>query len=135
MDCAALTSGVCALSAISLMDLHRCLSHISPAAIARLVNKGILDGVTISDWAIDFCEVCALAKIKQNPFPKSRSHPAQDISNIVHSDVWGPASIQAIGGGNYAVTFIDEKSRYGVVEGIRTKGNVFREYIAFEAWI
>ena len=117
------------------MDLHRCLGHISPATIAQLVNKEILDGVTISDWAVDFCEVCALVKIKPNPFPKSRSHLAQDINNVVHLDVWGPASVQAIGGENYAVTFIDEKSCYGVVEGIRTKGNVFREYIAFEAWM
>ena len=129
-DLTILTSGECTLSAISLMDLHCCLGYISPAAIAQLVNKGILDGVTINDWAIDFCEVCALAKIKQHPFPKLHSHLAQDISDVIHLNIWGLASVQAIGGENYAVTFIDKKSRYGVVEGIRTKGNVFGEYIA-----
>ena len=130
-----LTSGERTLSAISLMNLHHCLGHISPAAIAQLVNKGILDGVMISSWDVDFCEVCALVKIKRHPFPKLRSHLAQDIGNVIHSDVWGLASVQAIGGENYVVTFIDEKSHYSVVEGIKAKSNVFGEYLAFEAWL
>ena len=34
-----------------------------------------------------------------------------------------------------AVTFIDEKSRYGVVEGMRVKSSAFGEYTAYEAWL
>jgi hypothetical protein len=123
------------LAAISLMDLHRCLGHISPSAIAQLVNKEILAGITICDWNVDFCEVCALAKIKRKPFPKHCSHPAQDIGDVIHSDVWGPASVSALGGSNYAVTWIDEKTRYGVVEGMRAKSDTFEEYKAYEAWL
>ena len=130
-----LLPGTRTLAAISLMDLHRCLGHISPSSIAQLVNRRILAGVTIRDWNVEFCEICALAKIKRHPFPKSRSHPAQDIGEVVHSDVWGPASVQAIGGESYAVMFIDEKSRYGVVEGIRAKSDTFAEYKAYEAWL
>ncbi|KAF9786320.1 hypothetical protein BJ322DRAFT_972909, partial [Thelephora terrestris] len=82
------------LVTISLMDLHRCLGHISPSTAAQLVTKGTLPGITISNWDVAFCEVCALAKIKRNPFPKHRTHPAQDIGDVVHSDVWGPAAVQ-----------------------------------------
>jgi len=123
------------LTAISLMDLHRCLGHISPSTAAQLINKQILAGVTIRDWDVKFCEVCALAKIKRHPFPKSRAHPAQDIGDVIHSDVWGPASVRAIGGENYAVTWIDELSRYGTVEGMRAKSDAFTEYKAYEAWL
>ena len=59
------------LTALTLMDLHRCLGHISPSAIAQLMNKGNLTGITIRDWNVDFCEVCTLAKIKRQPFPKN----------------------------------------------------------------
>ena len=123
------------LTTVSLMDLHRCLAHISPSTITQLVNKGILTGITIRDWDIDFCEVCALAKIKRQPFPTSRSHPAQEVGDVIHSDVWGPAAVQAIGGDSYAVTWIDEKTRYGIVEGMRAKSDAFGEYKAYEAWL
>ena len=43
----ALISGSHSLTTTSLIDLHRCLGHISPSTIAELVNKGALTGVTI----------------------------------------------------------------------------------------
>ena len=122
-------------TAVSLMDLHRCLGHISPSTAAQLIDKQILTGVTLRDRNVEFCEVCALAKIKRHPFPKTRSHPAQDIGDVIHSDVWGPASVQAIGGDQYGITWIDEKTRYGVVEGMRAKSDAFEEYKAYEAWL
>ena len=130
-----LLPGNCSLITISIMDLHRCLGHISPSTAAQLVNKGSLPGITINDWNVDFCEVCALSKIKRQPFPKHRAHPAQDVGDVIHSDVWGPATVQAIGGESYAVTWIDEGTRYGVVEGMRAKSDTFAEYKAYEAWL
>lgn len=79
--------------------------------------------------------VCALAKIKRLPFPKSRSHPAKDIGDVVHSDVWGPAPVAAIEGASYAMTFVDEHSRFGVVTGLRAKSEVFGEYKCHEPWL
>ena len=69
------------------MDLHRCLGHISPSAAVKLIDNRTLDGITIRDRDIDFCEVCALAKIKRLPFPKSRRHPAECLGDVIHSDV------------------------------------------------
>ena len=39
------------------------------------------------------------------------------------------------GGDNYMITLIDERSRYGVVEGMRVKSNAFSKYTAYEAWL
>ena len=130
-----LLSGTHTLAAVSLMDLHCCLGHVSPAAIANLVNKKILTGVTISDRDIGFCEVCALAKIKRHPFPKTRSHPAQNVGDVIHTDLWGPAPVTALGGGSYAITFIDEHSRFGVLGFPCTKDESFREYKGYESWL
>ena len=128
-------SGTQALTSLSLMDLHCCLGHISPSTVAQLIDKGILAGVAISDRNVNFCEVCALAKIKHQPFPKSCDTMAVEIGDVIHSDVWGPAPIQAIGGAVYAVTWIDEKSRYGVVEAMKVKNETFGEYKAYKAWL
>ena len=128
-------SGTRALTSLSLMDLHRCLGHISPSTVAQLIDKGILAGIAISDWNVNFCEVCALAKIKRLPFPKSREFMAVEIGDVIHSDIWGPVPVQAIGGAVYAVTWIDKKSRYGVVEVMKAKNETFGEYKAYEAWL
>ena len=101
----------------------------------QLVDRRILTGITVNDRDIEFCEVCALAKIKRHPFPKSRAHPAQNVGDVIHSDLWGPASVTALGGGLYAILFIDEFSRYGVVKFLRTKDESFREYKNFESWL
>jgi len=130
-----LLPGTQALATISLMDLHRCLGHISPAAAIRLIDKRILTGVTVRDRDVEFCEVCALAKIKRHPFPKSRTHPAQNVGDVIHTDLWGPAPVIALGGGQYSILFIDEYSRYGVVEFPRAKDESFREYKNYESWL
>ena len=127
--------GTRALAKVSLMDLHRCLGHISPTAVARLVDRKILTGVSIRDRDVEFCEVCALAKIKCHPFPKSRTHPAQNIGDVIHTDLWGPAQVIALGGGQYAITFIDEHSRFGVLGFTRTKDSSFQEYKNYESWL
>lgn len=36
------------------------------------------------------------------------AHPTQEIGNIVHSDVWGPAPVHALGGALYAVSYESE---------------------------
>jgi len=130
-----LLPGTRALAAISLMDLHRCLGHISPAAAIRLIDNQILTGITVRDRDVEFCEVCALAKIKRHPFPKSRTHPAQNVGDVIHTDLWGPAQTIALGGGQYSILFIDEYSRYGVVEFPRTKDESFKQYKNYESWL
>jgi len=130
-----LLPGTHVLATISLMDLHRCLGHISPAAAIQLVDKQILTGVMVVDRDVGFCEVCALTKIKRHPFPRSRAHPAQSIGEVIHTNLWGPASVTALGGGIYMILFIDEYSRYGVVGFLRAKDESFREYRNFESWL
>ena len=117
------------------MDLHQCLGHISPSAAMWLVNNRNLDRIVVNDDEVDFCEVCALAKIKRLPFPQQRNHPAQDVGDVLHTDVWGPAQTTALGGSSYAITFIDEYTRHGVVEGMRAKSSAFDEYRYHEAWL
>jgi len=80
--------GNSALSAISLMDLHQCLSHISPSAAIKLIDDCSLDGIMVRDRNIDFCEVCALAKIKHLPFRSCAAIPLK-ISGTLFTQMSG----------------------------------------------
>ena len=82
----------------------------------QLIDRRILIRVTVNDWDVEFCKVCALVKIKRGPFPKNCTHPAQEVGEVIHSDLWGPASVTALGGGLYIVLFIDEYSCYGIIK-------------------
>ena len=50
---------------------------------------------------------------------------------LVHTDVWGPAQVQYLGGSRYYVTFIDDATRKTWVYCIRHKSNVFP---TFKKW-
>ena len=118
-----------ALTMMTTQDLHRKLAHISPSAVLKLVSKGKITGVELTDKSTDeFCKVCAQAKIKQIPFPSERTNPALEIGHTIHSDVWGPAPILAIGNLKYWCLFIDEYSRWGEIHFLRSKSDILKNY-------
>ena len=50
----------------------------------------------------------------KRPF-NAKGYKAKDLLELVHSDVCCPMSIQARGGYEYFITFIDDYSRFGCV--------------------
>ncbi len=64
-------------------------------------------------------------------FKKAGRAPAKEKLELVHTDVWGPASVSSIGGKQYFVTFIDDHSKKLWVYFLRHKSNVFE---AFKKW-
>ena len=60
-------------------------------------------------------------------------HHAQQPLQLVHSDVCGLVSVQARGGYEYFVTFIDDYSRYGYVYLMQRKFESFGKFKEFLA--
>ena len=58
---------------------------------------------------------------------------ATEPLQLVHSDVCGPVSVQARGGFEYFVTFIDDYSRYGYVYLMQRKSETFGKFKEFLA--
>ena len=56
---------------------------------------------------------------------------AQDLLELVHSDVCGPMSTQAKGGYEYFITFTDDYSRYGYVYLMKWKFENFEKFKEF----
>ena len=60
---------------------------------------------------LDFCEDCIYEKQKRVSFSKARKTLKAKRLELVHTDVWGKASVVSLRGSLYFVTFIDDSSR------------------------
>ncbi|KAL8098241.1 hypothetical protein AgCh_031118 [Apium graveolens] len=90
--------------------------HINLRRIQRLVVDGPLSSLAVEPFPV--CESCLEGKMTNSPF-KAKGNRAKQVLELVHSDLCGPTNIQARGGYEYFVTFIDDYSRYGYVYLLR----------------
>ena len=68
----------------------------------------------------------------KRPF-SAKGQRAKEPLQLVHSDVCGPMSVQARGGYEYFVLFIDDYSRYGYVYLMQRKSETFGKFKEFLA--
>ena len=53
---------------------------------------------------------------------------AMDLLEIIHTDVYGPMSVDAHGGYRYFLTFTDDLSRYGYIYLMKHKSETFEKF-------
>ena len=70
------------------------------------------------------CESCLEGKMTKRPF-NAKGRRAQDLLELIHSDVCGPMSIQARDGYEYFIAFTDDYSRFGYVYLMKRKSKAF----------
>ena len=73
-------------------------------------------------------------KTVMGAFLKRNESEANDLLELIHSDVCGPMNIDSVGGSRYFVTFTDDYSRYTAVYMIKHKSQViekFKEFVLF----
>lgn len=78
-----------------------------------MVRKGTVKGMDIVGSRSPPqtpCGPCLKGKQTRASFPESKNH-ATDVLELMHSDLHGPAAVQAIGGRQYFAVTIDDKSR------------------------
>lgn len=135
VDHGEVVSSVSAKHSISLMDLHRRMGHIAPAAIRKLVKTGGVVGVVLEDEEEVPCDSCEYAKATRKRIRKEREEPrASNFGDEIHSDVWGPATTLTIHHRKYYASFTDDSTRYSHVALLSSKDETFSAYKDFEAW-
>ena len=77
---------------------HLRLGHINSNRIQRLIKDGLLEPMDFDEFTV--CESCLKGKMTKRPF-NAKGRRAQNLLELVHSDVCGPLSIQARGGYEY----------------------------------
>ena len=109
---------------------HLRLRHINLDRINRLVKEGPLREPNVGTLPV--CESCLEGKMTKRPF-SAKDERSKEPLQLVHSDVCGPLSVQARGGYEYFVTFIDDYSRYGYVYLMHKKSETFGKFKEFMA--
>ena len=109
---------------------HLKLGHINLDRINRLVKDGPL--IELKVGTLSVCESCLEGKMTKRPF-STKGERAKEPLELVHSDVCGPLNVQARGGYEYFVTFINDYSRYGYVYLMQRKSEIFEKFKEFTA--
>ena len=58
---------------------------------------------------------------------------ANDLLEIIHTDVCGPMSVEARGGYRYFLTFTDDLSGYGYIYLMKHKSETFEKFKEFQS--
>ncbi|KAH9752684.1 hypothetical protein KPL71_014795 [Citrus sinensis] len=87
---------------------HFRLGHVSESGLKELEKQGALGSDKIS--TVGFCEECVLGKSSRTRF-KTAVHNTKGTLDYIHSDMWGPAQIESLGGACYFLSMIDDFSR------------------------
>ena len=110
---------------VSAACWHKRLGHVSDAVLTRMVQEELVEGLQIADkveCALS-CDACFEGKQARLPFDKSSSR-ATRVLELVHSDVIGKFQVESEGGARYALTVLDDFSRYSEVLLLKTKAEV-----------
>ena len=87
---------------------HYRLGHLSNSRLKILQNK--VTNVSCSNSESP-CDICHFAKQKKLPFPLSSS-VSSACFDLVHIDIWGPASTSSFYGHKFFLTIVDDYSRF-----------------------
>ena len=107
---------------------HLRLGHLNSNEIQRLIKDGLLEPLDFDEFPV--CESCLEGKMTKRPF-NAKGRRAQELLELVHTDVCGPMSTQAKEGYEYFITFTDDYSRYGYVYLMRQMSEAFEKFKDF----
>ena len=109
---------------------HLRLGHINLKRISRLAQNGPLGSLELE--ALPVCESYLEGKMTRWPF-SAKGYRAKEQLELVHSYLYGPMTIQARGGFEYFITFIDDYSRYGYIYLMCRKSVAFEKFKEYRA--
>ena len=112
---------------------HQRYGHLSENALRKLAKDKLVDGFTYDPSKnLNFCEPCTQGKIHRNKFSNDGGKRSTQILGLIHSDVCGKLSSASLGGAQYFLTFIDDKTRYTWVYFLKSKEQVFDKFLEWK---
>ena len=80
------------------------------------------------------CDACQYGKMHQHSFPSVPLHTT-GASQLIHSDVWGPAPQLSLEGYRYYVSFLDDFTRYIRIFPLRQKSEAASVFLHFNKMV
>ncbi|KAJ9534619.1 hypothetical protein QJQ45_002903 [Haematococcus lacustris] len=111
---------------------HYRFAHSSCRRLANMVRHNMVLGIDVSaaeferhDSSSTLCEPCIMGKQHRwvEPQHAGLSRPAQQVLELVHSDVCGPMEVAALDGSLYYVSLLDDYSKLLAVTLIKQKSD------------
>ena len=104
---------------------HCRLGHIGETRLGKLYKERLIEPDVYETYPT--CEPCLKGKMTKSPFTGTGVR-ANELLELVHTDVCGPISTNAKGGYSYFITFTDDFSRYGYVYLMKYKSESFEKF-------
>lgn len=119
------------LQMTNIQKWHRILGHVNFKDLKHLCEAQLAEGLPKQvERNFEKCEICLENKMTNLKFENNRTR-ANDILEIIHSDVHGPITQTGYNGEKYFVTFIDDFSKIAVVYCIKHKSEVYSRFLEY----
>ena len=110
---------------------HRRYGHLSEESLKKLVRGEMVIRLDYDvSGGVGICESCIGGKQCKSSFSLSTTQTSEPLE-LVHSDLCGKMGKKSLGGAEYFLTFLDDKTHYTLVYALKTKDQV---YSKFEEW-
>ncbi|KAK8916713.1 hypothetical protein KSP39_PZI022778 [Platanthera zijinensis] len=124
----------CALMGSTTLSLwHHRFAHLNNKDLQMLKQKEMVAGLPKLDGDAATCEGCIMGKIHRLPFPKSTNWRAKEPLELVHADLWGPATSPSLDGMRYYLCLTDDFSRYSWIYFLQQKSEAYTKFREFKA--
>nr|GEV17080.1 putative RNA-directed DNA polymerase [Tanacetum cinerariifolium] len=112
---------------------HERLGHISKTGMKTLQQKGMVRDLPNFTIDTSICGDCMVGKQTKEAIPRSSSWRAEEILDLIHSDICGPITPASHTGKRYFLSFIDDFSRKGWVYLLTEKAQALESFKVFKA--
>lgn len=122
-------------SNLSKADLwHLRLGHINQQRLKQIqfVSKGI---EPFDEKQLTLRQPCIEGKQHKEKFPKQGARRANELLELIHSDICGPMQVGTHLGYLYFITFIDDLSRFCHVYLMKQKSEAFLKFQLYKSYV
>ena len=124
-----------AYPAETLAMLHQRLGHIPFRKIRGMSSFLKTQNIHICKSKSNApCMACAMGKLQRNPAKKSRTHPAKEALEVIHTDISGPYA-KSRDGNRWLLLFVDEYTRLVTTYAMKTKGAALEHFKKYKLYI
>lgn len=118
----------------SINVLHRQLGHPSSKVLKHVLSNCKHLQISIKIQFPDFCDACQYGKVHKLHLGPTEIKTSS-LLELIHTNLWGPASITSLNGYKYYISFIDDYSRYTWVYPLKTKSQALSVFIIFRTQV
>ena len=112
---------------------HRRFGHLNEQSMRKLAREELVNHLDYStSGEIGVCEACIGGKQCKSTFEQSKTVTLMPLE-LVHSDVCGKMGQKSLGGAEYFLTLLDDKTHYTWVYPLKTKDEVFQRFKEWQA--